>query len=238
MEVEEVLAAAVEVLVLAADTTPNLQQILLSRIIKLAGPSVSTQTKKEKNAFRQHDIELCTQWFADYGDDLLAYAQARVQDLNVAEDLVQETYLAAFQAMGRFEGRSSVRTWLIGILRHKVTDLFRKKSRQKANSIDPETSAPDELFDANGYWHSKPERWTQDPARALENEEFFRIFDECRAQLPPAVAIAFVLRELDQLTADEICTTLKISHSAFSVRMHRARAALRTCLEQHWFLTP
>jgi RNA polymerase sigma-70 factor (ECF subfamily) len=200
-------------------------------------PAVSAPTEKRGDVHRQQEIEQCTQWLADYGDDLLAYALTRVHDLDVAEDLVQETYLAAFQAVDRFEGRSSARTWLIGILRNKVADFFRRKSRQSLHAIDAETASPDELFNARGFWQTKPDRWTQNPACALENEEFWRVFDECRAQLPPAVAIAFVLRELDQLATDEICATLDISRSAFSVRMHRARAALRACLERHWFST-
>ena len=196
---------------------------------------MSSHPVKGNNVSRQQEIEQWSQWLTDYGDDLLAYALTRVHHLDVAEDLVQETYLAAFKAMDRFEGRSSARTWLIGILRHKVADFFRRISRQDIRVIDAETTAPDDLFDAQGFWQTKPERWTQDPSRALENEEFYRVFDECRAQLPPAVAIVFVLRELDQLATDEICATLEISRSAFSVRMHRARTALRACLEQHWF---
>ncbi len=197
---------------------------------------MSTPSANKEQASRQQLVEQCKLWLADYGDDLLAYALARVQNLNVAEDLVQETYLAAFQAVDGFEGRSSVRTWLIGILRHKVADFFRRNCRQDVGKIDAESAFPDKPFNAGGFWQTKPERWTQDPSAALQNEEFWRVFDECRAQLPPAVAAAFVLREMEQLATDEICATLEISRSAFSVRMHRARAALRVCLERHWFL--
>jgi len=198
---------------------------------------MKTPAAKPREDRRQEDVEQCARWLTDYGDDLLVYALSRVQDRDVAEDLVQETYLAAFQGMHQFEERSSARTWLIGILRHKVADFFRRKSRQetRVRNTNHGDAPADELFNEQGFWRTTPQRWSPDPSTALENEEFWRVFDECRAKLPPAVAITFVLRELDQLETDEICATLNISQTNFSVRMHRARAALRACLEQNWF---
>lgn len=176
------------------------------------------------------------EWLDRHGDVLYRYAVTRVRRGDVAEDLVQETFLAALRSRGQFEGRSTERTWLVSILRRKIADLARSGGRAgPAAQADVERIAASEFFDRRGVWSTSIARWPTDPARSVENEEFWQALDECLRKLPPAVAETFSLRELDGFAAEEICKILEITPSNLSVRMHRARLALRRCLEAGWF---
>jgi RNA polymerase sigma-70 factor (ECF subfamily) len=176
-------------------------------------------------------------WVDDHGDVLFRYAMPRVRDTAVAEELVQETFLAALQARGSFGGRSSERTWLVGILKHKIVDHFRRTSRERpASDDDFVPSAIADLYDENRYWHHDdgPTDWGPGPAEALERAEFVAQLDDCLGELPTRLAAAFTLREVEELTSEEICKVLGVTTTNLWVMLHRARAHLRRCLELHW----
>jgi RNA polymerase sigma-70 factor, ECF subfamily len=181
-------------------------------------------------------------WVDEHGDYLFRYAKFRVREDAVAEDIMQETLLAALQGYHRFAGRGSVRTWLVGILKHKITDYYRRASRETpASQLEGDAPAHDEFFRDAGEWvdHWKPERapveWQADPAELLRQGEFWEVYSRCLAPLPQRVASAFTMREVDGLTSEEICEVLSISVNNLWVMLHRARMHLRRCLELNWF---
>ena len=182
-------------------------------------------------------------WLERHGDYLYRYALFRLRDGSAAEDAVQETLLAAFQAYEGFAGRGSERTWLTGILKHKIVDHFRRASRQTlASQLGDEGLEHPELFRPAGnewaehWWDAKaPVDWQADPARLCEQTEFWEVFRGCLSPLPERVASAFLLREVDGLESAEICEVFQITTNNLWVMLHRARAHLRRCLELNWF---
>ncbi len=178
-------------------------------------------------------------WVDEHADFLYRYAYSRVFDENLAEDLVQETFLAALQASDRFSGRSSVRTWLVSILKHKVVDHFRKVARQDRESLDSffreELS---EHFGEDGHWRlearTTPTNWPPEQQMLLDQKAFWKQLETCLRHLPPRVREVFVLREMEDLDTPEICRLLGISQQNLWSVMHRARMALRGCLDVNW----
>jgi RNA polymerase sigma-70 factor (TIGR02943 family) len=186
-----------------------------------------------------HHLSDPSEWVDLHGDSLFRYALLRTRDPRVAEDLVQETFLAALQDRAQFAGRSSERTWLIGILKHKILDYFRQTSRESTLDSDDQktTEVVADLFDDQGYWQSPataPKNWTEDPSQILERKEFWDVLAHCMAALSPRQAQAFSLREIDDLDSEEICKLLNISATNLWVMLHRARSHLRRCLEIHY----
>jgi RNA polymerase sigma-70 factor (TIGR02943 family) len=175
------------------------------------------------------------QWVDRYGDLLYRYALLRVRRPEVAADLVQETFVEAWQARASFAGRSSEATWLIGILRHKVIDHLRRARREASGTELPLADAGERFFTRRGFWRTDPGRWPGDPGSALEREEFWDVFRACLAGLPDALADAFLLRELDGRDTGEICQLLAITPTNLWARLHRARLQLRACLARRWF---
>ncbi|MGR9117501.1 MAG: sigma-70 family RNA polymerase sigma factor [Gammaproteobacteria bacterium] len=177
------------------------------------------------------------QWLDLYGDVLYRFSLARVRDPDIAEDLVQETLLAALKARANYAGQASEQTWLIGILKHKIIDYFRKASRESAQEFN-ESYACDEdntYFDRNGHWQIELAAWSK-PDKSLEQEQFRVVFHECVERLPPRLARLFMLREVDGMESEEICELMSISTlNNFWVMMSRARAQLRHCLDLNWF---
>jgi RNA polymerase sigma-70 factor (ECF subfamily) len=169
---------------------------------------------------------------------LLRVAQLQLRDRDSAEDVVQETLLAALAGRNGFTGKSSVKTWLTGILKHKIVDAIRRKQR------DPilESSLPEELdledfgglFNENGAWDTRPSEWG-DPEAALNRQQFFDVMQFCLEKLPPNTGRVFMMREVLELEAEEICKELLITANNLWVILYRARMALRQCLEQNWF---
>lgn len=176
-------------------------------------------------------------WVDEHGDVLFRYALWRVRDRHVAEDLVQETFLAALRSSQSFRGESSERTWLIGILRHKVVDHQRKDGRESplAELADSDSEL-DAQFGKRGGWKTRPGDWRVDPEALLERAEFWAVFDDCLEALPPRLAEAFSLRVMAEVETDEVCKVLGITSTNIWVILHRARGRLRACLEANWFL--
>jgi RNA polymerase sigma-70 factor, ECF subfamily len=172
---------------------------------------------------------------------LLRVAELQLRDRDLAEDVVQETLVAAIAAQGGFSGRSSVKTWLTGILKHKIVDAIRQKQRQPVivSSFDEETDLEefDPLFKDNGGWQAPPADWG-DPENALSRREFMDVMEVCLEKLPANTARVFIMREVMELDTDEICKELTITANNLWVILYRARMALRHCLEQNWFKDP
>lgn len=181
-------------------------------------------------------------WVDQHGDYLYKYALFRLRDGSAAEDAVQETFLAALKAYRGFEGRGSERTWLVGILKHKVTDHFRRTMREAPiGETDDETFEHNEFFTRTDEWTNHwnadyaPSDWHATPAELIERSEFWKVLNDCLSPLPRRAASAFTLREVDGLSSEEICQVLSISVNNLWVMLHRARLHLRNCLERNWF---
>jgi RNA polymerase sigma-70 factor, ECF subfamily len=176
-------------------------------------------------------------WVDRHGDVLYRFALLRLRDGALAEEVVQETFLAALQSHGKFTGQSSERTWLVSILKHKIVDYYRRASRERP--ADELADMPDgdlELFDSNRYWIHEigPKEWGASPATEYERRQFWGVLEGCLGELPPRIATAFSMRELDDFSSDEICKVLGITTTNLWVMLHRARAHLRLCLENRW----
>ena len=168
---------------------------------------------------------------------LLRFALLQLRDRNAAEDAVQETLLAAIQGAARFAGQSSVRTWLVGILKHKIVDSIRKTAREQPVELRAEGGGEEDLeafFAGDGHFAEPPEEWAS-PERSLEERRFFEALERCLQSLPRNTASAFTMRELMGLETEEICKELGVSTSNCWVMLYRARMSLRACLERTWF---
>ena len=181
-----------------------------------------------------------TKWLDCHGDYLYRYALLRVREAVVAEDLLQETLLAAVGSYQAHAGRSSERTWLVGIMKHKVIDYFRRLARNaqfQLASEDKDTEWFEESGPWQGHWREDraPASWAANAGQCLESREFWETFEHCLSQLPSQMSIAFTLREIDGLTSTEICEILNITQNNLWVLLHRGRNKLRHLLEVEWF---
>ena len=165
---------------------------------------------------------------------LLRYARLQLREPQAAEDAVQETLLAALAGESGFGGRSNLRTWLTGILKHKIVDAIRKASREAPLATDQDGDDFEALFDERGHWREFPPAWG-DPDAALNEKQFFVKLEECLARLPEKTARAFMMREHMGFETGEICKELDITATHCWVLLYRARMALRECLEVNWF---
>ncbi len=171
-------------------------------------------------------------WLNQYGDYLYRFALARSKDQAVAEDLVQETFLAALRGYKNFKGDSAIKTWLTAILKHKLVDYFRKKNReQTVDDIDTVSETVDGFYHNNGSWKVRPDKWDQNPSGIYEQHEFMDTLYKCLSELPARISRAFMLREIEGLNTEEICKVLQVSATNSWVMLYRARTYLRRCLE-------
>ena len=180
-------------------------------------------------------------WVDEHGDVLYRYALERVRKPEIAQDLVQDTLLAAVRSYERFAGQSSVRSWLCGILKHKICDYYRKRGRE-TSFTDLEFLADEcaEKFVPEGYWihMNGPKEWRPEADEVMHRDEFWKTMRDCLSKLPERIATVFMMREMDEIESKEICATLSISDSNLWVMLHRARMALRECLADNWFENP
>jgi len=180
-------------------------------------PAVPTDLRAEIEALRAY---------------LLRYASLQLKNREQAEDAVQETLAAALAAEASFAGRSNLRTWLTGILKHKIVDAIRRSSRERTlESAEGEASIDDldALFDRTGHWHEPPQHW---PEQALEDKQFLRALEKCLAMLPARTGQVFLMREHLGFETADICKELGITPTHCWVLLYRARTALRACLEK------
>lgn len=176
-------------------------------------------------------------WVAAHGDALFSYCVQRVRDRSTAEDLVQETFLGALQGAADFRGDAAERTWLIGILRNKLVDHHRRRARERLSSGADDLTDPlvDEAFDHTDHFKRHPASWSVDGAALADNAEFWQVFQGCLGAMPSRLAAVFSLRVLDEVEPEVVCQELAVTPTNLWVMLHRARARLRTCLEDHWF---
>ena len=167
---------------------------------------------------------------------LLRFASLQLRDAAAAEDAVQEALLAALAGEASFAGRANLRTWLTGILKHKIVDAIRRQSRDPVVASDAETEGAeiDELFTERGHWVERPAAWG-DPDGAFEQSQFFKALEMCLERLPERTARVFMMREHLGAETGEICKELAITPTHCWVLLYRARMTLRECLQQTWF---
>ena len=175
---------------------------------------------------------------ADLRPMLLKIARLQLRNETWAEDVVSETMIAALEGQQRFDGRSQLKTWVVGILKHKVIDQFRSHGREvsiEAQVEAGETETFDELFSADGHFRERPLPAWGDPQAALSQTQFLEILQACVDKLPANLGRIFMMREWMDLETDQICEQMSITSSNAFVMLYRARMRLRECLEQNWF---
>lgn len=176
------------------------------------------------------------QWVDAYGDYLFRYANSRLHDASAAEEVVQETFLAAIRHADQFAGKGSQRGWLMGILKRKIIDFVRSRARRKTQQLGEEENDPTALlFDENGRWRAGalPEIG---PDLQVESGELWGVVQDCLTKLPRGQADVFMLSVMEEMETDEICKELGITPSNLWVRLHRARLGLAKCVGSKWFL--
>lgn len=182
-----------------------------------------------------------TVWVDKYGDCLFRYALSWVRDTQTAEDLVQETFLAALSSQNSFVGESSERTWLFGILKHKVIDHYRAARRHSMLCELPDTNGDEACYPEDAA--SSAQRasldapigeWQINPGICTRQKAFWDVLQRCLSKVSPRIASAFALKEIEQLDTQQICAALDISEGNLWVMLHRARTHLRHCLEMNW----
>ena len=176
-------------------------------------------------------------WVEVHGDYLYNYAYSRVRSKELAEDLVQDTFIAGLKAGKSFKGKSSEITWLISILKRKVIDHYRKMSTRN-EMVSSEFASPfhKEGSDDEGHWilDRAPKHWESELDDPVNRKEFRKILDECLANLPRKWQAVFVLRMVDGINSEKVCKELGCTSSNLWVMLHRARLKLRECIEIKW----
>jgi RNA polymerase sigma-70 factor (ECF subfamily) len=171
-------------------------------------------------------------------DYLLKFARLQLRNDAWAEDAVSETLLAALSRPQSFGNRSQLKTWLVGILKHKVIDMFRHHAREVCLEVDADDGGHDELdalvFKADGHFANQPSNWGN-PEQDLSSRQFFAVLEACTEKMPPALGRVFLMREWLELSSEEICDELGLTSTNLYVSLHRARLRLRECLDMNWF---
>jgi RNA polymerase sigma-70 factor (TIGR02943 family) len=152
----------------------------------------------------------------------------------LAEDLVQDTFLAAFQSYHKFRKESEPQTWLLSILNNKIIDHYRKHARNNTVSINYKE---DIFFNKHGEWRNEavPREWNTDP-HLLDDHEFLKTLRSCMDKLAPAWSSVTQSKYLEQKDRKEICQDLGITSSNFWQILCRAKLQIRACIEKNWFL--
>jgi RNA polymerase sigma-70 factor (ECF subfamily) len=176
---------------------------------------------------------------ADLRSYLLKFARLQLRNDAWAEDAVSETLLAALAKPQSFGNRSQLKTWLVGVLKHKVIDALRQYSREvggQDSSDEDETDPLDYIaFKADGHFAHAPAEWGN-PEEQVRSKQFFEILEACTDKLPAVQGRLFLMREWLELSSEEICKELQLTPTNLYVQLHRARLRLRECLELNWFM--
>lgn len=166
-------------------------------------------------------------WVADFGDYLYRFALVRVRNPDTAVDLVQETFLAAFDARSAYRGDAAPKTWFAGILNHKILDHFRRTAREFLLREDAAEPLPDMA--------AMPSAWPNNPVDIFERKEFCETLRRCLEKLDERSHAVYSMREIDELEVEQICNEFGITTTNLRVILHRAREQLRRCLDFNWF---
>jgi len=173
-------------------------------------------------------------WVENHADYLFSFAFTRLNDEELARDLVQDTFFAALKRMDAFEGKSTERTWLTAILKYKIIDCYRKRSSDLKVSLR-EVNEP-VFFEEEGHWtvEQRPTAFGIETDARINEKEFNNVLQGCMQKLPPLWLSVFTMKHVDEELTDTICAELKISASNFWVIIHRAKVNLRACLQKNW----
>lgn len=179
-----------------------------------------------------HDPET---WMDQYGELLYRLALRRVKDSTAAEDIVQETFLAALGAFKNFKGHSTLRTWLIAILKNKSVDHIRKKVKEQRSDkmVEYLANVVAGNYDRQPEWSLRFCKWFDTPINLYAYKEFLDMLYKCLSKIPSRMAEVFIMREIDGLSTKEICEALNITSTNCWVMLHRARRRLRACIEAY-----
>jgi RNA polymerase sigma-70 factor (TIGR02943 family) len=182
-------------------------------------------------------------WIDNYADYLYSFAYNRVNDGDIAKDLVQETFLSALKAREGFKGEASEKTWLVSILKRKIIDLYRKNAAHPQQSFEESEQykvAYSHYFTETGFikgeWNkaTAPKPWNISEKNNIEQKEFRHILTQCLNKLPKMWSSVFSLKYLEEEESEAICKELEITSSNYWVIIHRAKLQMRECLEKNW----
>lgn len=179
-------------------------------------------------------------YMTDLRQQMLKFAMLQLRDNAQAEDAVQDALMGAMKNADKFAGKAAFKSWVFAILKHKIIDGIRSKSRTVAIAdLQAESDEPEDasfLFDKDGHWHAEhaPSQW-RNPEQQMQNGQFWLVFEACLNKLPSAQARCFMMREFIGLDSPEICKELALTTTNLHVQLHRARLALQKCLDSHWF---
>ena len=176
-----------------------------------------------------------TKWVDRYADYLYNYTIAKVSDQVVAEDLVQDTFLAGLRSASGFKGEASERTWLISILKRKIIDYYRRSNSKKGKAEVKINYAQDGNQDGDWLEERAADKRRSNIEDQMQNEELGMAIEECIAKLPEKQARIFRMKTIQGMETEDICKELNITPSNLWVIIHRARTALMSCLEKNWF---
>lgn len=183
----------------------------------------------------KHTLSKPKEWVDKYGDYLYSFAFFRLQDDILAQDLVQETLVAALKAKDNFKGTASEKTWMTGIMKHKIIDAIRKKYREIAvEDKVADFRARENTSEEKGMLKAGPADWASNPEQLLNQKDFLAVVTVCLKELPDRPRKALSMRELDGETTSAICKVLNISSTNAWVILHRARVLMRKCIEAKW----
>ncbi len=180
---------------------------------------------------KDHATPATDTWVEAFGDLLFRFARLRIDDRHVCEELVQETFLAALKAKDNFKGQCEFATWLVGILKHKLMDHFRRQQREQTEKL-PDDEAVEAMFHPYGKWKKFPRRWHIDPQDSAMESELLPALQRCMEALPESQRRAFAISVMDEQKSGDICKTLGVSATNLYVLLYRARLRLRECLEK------
>jgi RNA polymerase sigma-70 factor (TIGR02943 family) len=176
-------------------------------------------------------------WVDNYSDALFAYTLKRIgNNVEQAEDIVQETFLSAWKSKETFNATASEKTWLYVICKNKIIDYFRKEGNKQTEALQL-TNDDEQFFVEDGHFNStyKPTNdWSINTNDVLQQKEFYKVLHNCKMKLKKIQEQVFSMKYLEQIEADEICSLLGITNQNYWVLMHRAKLQLRTCLEKNW----
>ena len=173
-------------------------------------------------------------WIDLYSDYLFNYTISRVSDREIAQDLVQDTFLAGLKSMKNFKGEASERTWLISILKRKIIDYYRKINSNKGKA---EVRINYNDSESEGDWLEErvADPFDKTAEDTLQNSELGDAIHSCLEKLPKKQADVFKMKTILGYETEVICNELNITASNLWVIIHRARTGMADCLKQNWF---
>ena len=176
-----------------------------------------------------------TKWVDKYSDEMYRFALLRVKNEEHIDDILQNTILAALQAKDTFEGRSTEKTWLFGILKNKLMEYYRETNNNHKYQLElkDEVDPCESDFNGKGHWQALPFSWGVDPENAVEKNQIYQLLLGCIDQLSPKLRQLYVLREIEEQDSETICQDFKITPNHLFVSLHRIRNLLKKCMESH-----